>query len=121
MDTYNHTLVDAAVEGVRLNPVATGYAEPTPPPDWSTPLRAHRREMAEQERANQQTLRWYEETYPTPDIPPGIGNSGGIGQMIGQKIGQKGWCSGDSHFYTCKHETVCQCGQTGRITVAPGL
>ena len=129
---YNHTLVDTAANGAgttvdvdtagpmlgwagdtRRDPRA-GVAEAYPTPaavPYPTDYLAEARRDAEMQQAIN--------TVPAQDYVPYPSTSGGAG--IGQGIGQKGWCTGDSHFYACKHETVCTCGKTGRITVAPGL
>lgn len=30
-------------------------------------------------------------------------------------------CVHDRHFFECKHETACECGETVRVTMRPGL
>lgn len=115
MDTYNHTLIDTAVTAAVETPLV-GWAgvtrrdpRPGPTDEYLPPAApyppnnylAEARRDAEMQRA--------------------MNTVHAEGGGIGQGIGQKGWCTGDSHFYACKHETVCTCGKTGRITVAPGL
>ena len=115
MDTYNHTLVDAAVaDAVGTDRAGIGYAEPTRP----LPAPA---ETGVYYDYNQRYNRDLTRAQQDAEMQRAMNTVPAAGAGISQMIGQKGWCLGDSHYYACKHETVCQCGQTGRITVAPGL
>ena len=123
MDTYNHTLVDAAVaDAVGADRAGRGYAEPAPPVPAETGTYYDYNQRYDRELPNARRdaeMQRAMNTVPAQDYVPYSSTSGGGG--IGQLIGQKGFCTGDSHYYACKHEQICTCGKTGRITVAPGL
>lgn len=54
--------------------------------------------------------------YRTPTTNPS-GTSGGA--LLNFK--HAGRCTDYQHYFECRHEQVCDCGKTSRVTVADGL
>lgn len=104
LSDYNYTLVDQAVE-TREAGQGGWDVRTTDAPDV-------RAQQAEMQRA----------AMTAPYTPyPTTGAAGTVSSNLGGLLGMKGYCSEDKHYFACKHEVTCVCGQTGRITVAAGL